>query len=98
MTVVNMIRSDLYVITPDAFNNRNEIPNYIPLEAEISQLYVTFTWESIRTLQQIPSGTTAYFVNLTEKMVREATTTLNQLGINHINFIHFILDPFPIKK
>ncbi|MDP0493241.1 MAG: sigma 54-interacting transcriptional regulator [Fusobacterium sp. JB021] len=98
MTVVNMIRSDLYVITPDAFNNRNEIPNYIPLEAEISQLYVTFTWESIRTLQQIPSGTTAYFVNLTEKMVREATTTLNQLGINHINFIPFYPGSIPNKE
>ena len=88
-TVANMVRSDLYVMSTDAFDNREDVPQYIPIDAQISEIHVGYQWKTIRQLQEIPSGTKALFVNMTEKMVREATTTLNQLGVNHIDFIPF---------
>lgn len=88
-TIMNMERSDLYIMSTDAFENREEVPQYIPIDAQISELHVGYTWDTIKKLQQIPAGTKALFVNMTEKMVREATTTLNQLGVNQIAFIPF---------
>ena len=88
-TIANMVRSDLYVMSTDAFDNREDVPQYIPIDAQISEIHVGYQWETIRQLQEIPAGTKALFVNMTEKMVREATTTLNQLGVNHISFIPF---------
>lgn len=88
-TVSNMERSDLYIMSTDAFENREDVPQYIPIEAQISEIHVSYKWEAIRRLRQIPPGTRALFVNMTEKMVREATSGLNQLGVNHIEFIPF---------
>lgn len=88
-TIMDMARSDLYVISTDAFDNRADMPQYIPIEAQISEIHVGYKWETVKLLQEIPAGTRALFVNMTEKMVREATTTLNQLGVNHIGFIPF---------
>ena len=34
---------------------------------------------------------------MTEKMVREATATLNQLGVNHISFIPFYPGAEPVE-
>lgn len=88
-TVADMVRSDLYVMSTDAFDNRADVPQYIPIDAQISEIHVGYPWATIRRLQEIPAGTRALYVNMTEKMVREATTTLNQLGVNHITFIPF---------
>lgn len=88
-TITNMVRSDLYVMSTDAFDNRADVPQYIPIDAQMSEIHVGYQWETVKRLQEIPAGTQALFVNMTEKMVREATTTLNQLGVNHITFIPF---------
>lgn len=88
-TIMDMVRSDLYVMSTDAFDNRADVPQYIPIDAQISEIHVGYKWETVKQLQEIPAGTRALFVNMTEKMVREATTTLNQLGVNHITFIPF---------
>lgn len=96
-TVSNMVRSDLYLISTDAFENREDVPQYIPIDAQISDIHVTYMWDTIRKLREIPSGTTALFVNMTEKMVREATATLNQLGVNHVNFIPFYPGAKPVE-
>lgn len=85
-TISNMERADLYLMSTDAFDNREDVPQYIPIEAQISEIHVTYLWETIRLLRTIPAGTRALFVNMTEKMVREATSGLNQLGVNHIEF------------
>lgn len=79
-TISNMERADLYLMSTDAFDNREDVPQYIPIEAQISEIHVTYLWETIRLLRTIPAGTRALFVNMTEKMVREATSGLNQLG------------------
>lgn len=88
-TIMNMDRSDLYVMSTDAFDNRADVPQYIPIDAKTSEIHVGYRWETVKELQKIPPGTRALFVNMTEKMVREATTTLNQLGVNHISFVPF---------
>ncbi len=95
-TIMNMKRSDLYLMSTDAFENREDVPQYVPIDAQTSELLVTYTWDTIKKLKEIPPGTTALFVNMTEKMVREATTTLNQLGVNHINFIPFYPEAEPV--
>ena len=96
-TISNMVRADLYMMSTDAFDNREEVPQYIPIDAQISEIHVTYMWETIRRLRTIPAGTKALFVNMTEKMVREATATLNQLGVNHISFIPFYPGAEPVE-
>ncbi|MCC8027886.1 MAG: sigma 54-interacting transcriptional regulator [Clostridium sp.] len=96
-TVSNMERSDLYLMSTDAFENREDVPQYIPIDAQISEIHVTYMWETIKELREIPAGTTALFVNMTEKMVREATATLNQLGVNHVKFIPFYPGAEPVE-
>lgn len=88
-SIMNMDRSDLYVMSTDAFDNRADVPQYIPIDGQISEILVGYSWDTVKQLQEIPAGTRALFVNMTEKMVREATTDLNQLGVNHIEFVPF---------
>ena len=88
-TTTDMPRSDLYIMSKSAFEDRADIPQYIPIDAQISEILVGYTWETVKRIQEIPAGTKVLFVNMTEKMVREATTDLNQLGVNHIRFIPF---------
>lgn len=90
-------RCDLYMISTDAFENREDVPRYIPIDSQISQIHVTYLWEAIRRLREIPAGTKALFVNMTEKMAREATTMLNQLGVNHIEFTPYYPGAAPVS-
>ena len=96
-TISNIERADLYMMSTDAFDNREDVPQYIPIDAQISEIHVTYMWDTIKQLRAIPAGTKALFVNMTEKMVREATATLNQLGVNHIGFIPFYPGAEPVE-
>lgn len=96
-TISNIERADLYLMSTDAFDNREDVPQYIPIDAQISEIHVTYMWSTIKRLREIPAGTAALFVNMTEKMVREATATLNQLGVNHIKFIPFYPGAAPVS-
>lgn len=96
-TISNIERADLYLMSTDAFDNREDVPQYIPIDAQFGEIHVTYMWDTIKKLREIPAGTTALFVNLTEKMVREATATLNQLGVNHIKFIPFYPGAEPVE-
>ncbi len=78
--------SDLFVVSTDAFKNISDLKEYIPINIPKVEIAVTFTNKSLETLMNIPKGSNALFVNLSETMVREAITKLNQLGVNHINF------------
>ncbi len=44
------------------------------------EIHVTLRWDVVRRLQSLPAGKRALFVNLSDKMCREAVTRLNQLG------------------
>ena len=38
-TISNMERADLYLMSTDAFDNREDVPQYIPIEAQISEIH-----------------------------------------------------------
>ena len=50
------------------------------------EIHVTLRWDVVRRLQSLPAGKRALFVNLSDKMCREAVTRLNQLGVNQLVF------------
>lgn len=87
--------ADAYVVSTDAFESISDYEKYMPVNVPKVEISVNFTKSSIETLMNIPKNTCAYFVNLSEVMVRESIARLSQLGVNHINFIPY----FPgIKK
>lgn len=86
-SIKNIEKADVYVVTTDAFESINDYEKSIPKDIPKVELNVEFTKENIETLMNIPKGTCAYFVNLSEIMVRECIARLSQLGINHINFV-----------
>lgn len=86
-TIRNIDETDLFVVTTDAFKSINEYKSSLPADIPKVELNVEFTKNNIETLMEIQKGTCAYFVNLSEIMVRECIARLSQLGINHINFV-----------
>lgn len=86
-SVKNVGKADVFVVTTDAFESINEYEKSIPMDIPRVELNVEFTKKNIETLMSVPKGTCAYFVNLSETMVRECIARLSQLGVNHINFI-----------
>ena len=77
---------DLYMVTTDAFDSLGAIHQYVPIDGEMMEIHVTFRWDVVRSLQSLPAGKRALFVNLSDKMCREAVTRLNQLGVNQLLF------------
>ena len=96
-TVKELKRADLYVVSTDAFESSVDFWEHIPIDGETVEIGVTFTKEAIERLSDIPKGTKALFVNLSDKMVREAITRLSQLGINHIEFAPFFPGAAPVS-
>lgn len=78
--------ADLYCITTDAAELMPNFHEQIPADAQIVLFFVTYSKRMLAKLNEIPAGTTALFVNLSEKMSQECITSLNQLGVNHIQF------------
>ena len=79
-------KHDLYMVTTDAFNSLGDMHQYVPLDGELMEIHVTFRWDVVRRLQALPAGRRALFVNLSDKMCREAVSRLNQLGVNQLEF------------
>ena len=77
-------RYALYMVSTDAFDTVGDLHQHVPIDGEIMEIQVTFRWSVIRQLQALPSGKRALFVNLSQKMCREAVTRLNQLGVNQL--------------
>ena len=77
-------RYALYMITTDAFDTVGDLHQYVPIDGEMMEIQVTFLWSVIRQLQALPPGRRALFVNLSQKMCREAVVHLNQLGVNQL--------------
>ena len=77
---------DLYMVTTDAFNSLGDLRRYVPIDGEVMEIHVTFRWDVVRRLQALPAGRRALFVNLSDKMCREAVSRLNQLGVNQLEF------------
>lgn len=77
-------KADLYCITTDAAELLPDFHEQIPADAQIVLFFVTYSKRMLAKLNEIPVGTTALFVNLSEKMSQECITSLNQLGVNHL--------------
>ena len=77
---------DLYMVTTDAFDSLGDLHQYVPIDGELMEIHVTLRWDVVRQLQALPAGKKALFVNLSDKMCREAVTRLNQLGVNQLDF------------
>lgn len=86
-SVKKVDKADVFIVTTDAFESITDYEKSIPQNIPKVELNVEFTKKSIETLMNMPKGTCAYFVNLSETMVRECIARLSQLGVNHINFI-----------
>lgn len=89
--------ADLFVVSTDAFENITDLQECIPIDVAKVEIAVAFTNKSLDTLMSIPKGSKALFVNLSEKMVREAITRLSQLGINHIDFTPYYPGAIPVS-
>lgn len=85
-SVENLERADLYMVSTDAFESVGDLRQYIPIDGEVMEIQVTFLWEVVHQLQSLPAGTRVLFVNLSDKMAREAVSRLNQLGVNQLVF------------
>lgn len=76
----------LYMVSTDAFESAGDLQQYVPIDGEIMEIQVTFRWDMVHRLQALPAGKRALFVNLSDKMCREAVTRLDQLGVNQLVF------------
>lgn len=81
--------ADLFVISTDAYGSAEEVSKHVPLGSQTMAIEVSFRWKELRKLKELPNGTRALFVNLTETMAREAIAQLEQFGITHIKWIPF---------
>ncbi len=81
--------ADLFVISTDAYGSAEEVSRHVPLGSQTMAIEVSFRWKELRKLKELPNGTRALFVNMTETMAREAIAQLEQFGINHIKWIPF---------
>lgn len=82
-------KADLFVISTDAYGSAEEVARHVPIDSLTMGIEVSYRWSTLRSLSTIPKGTRALFVNMTETMAREAMAQLEQLGVNHIQFIPF---------
>lgn len=88
-SIRNIGEADIFIVTTDAFKSINEYKESLPACTPKIELNVEFTKNNIDRLMEIEKGSCAYFVNLSEIMVRECIARLSQLGINHINFVPY---------
>lgn len=86
-TIADIPPADLFVVSNDAFESREAFRRHVPEEVDCVEVGVIFPKESLSRLTALPAGQKAFFVNLSDKMVRESITQLSQLGINHLDFI-----------
>lgn len=82
-------RADLFAISTDAYGSSEEVGRHVPIDCEVMSIEVSFRISSLEQLWEVPAGTKALFVNMTQAMAREAVTQLAALGVNHIQFIPF---------
>ena len=96
-SVEKITRTDLYLVSTDAFKIAEEESQYVPADGQVVEIYVGYSKEVIRRLKEIPAGTRVLFVNVTHQMAREAITQLEQSGVNQLQFIPYGPDVFTME-
>lgn len=86
---LRVLPAELFVVSNDAFESIESMRRTLPPGVPVVEIEVTFTLAALEELRALPEGTKALFVNLSEKMVREALSRLSQLGVNHLRFYPF---------
>ena len=82
-------RADLFVASTDAYGSPEELAKHIPLDSQTMAIEVSFRWQELRKLKELPAGSKVLFVNMTQTMAREAIAQLEQFGITHVHWIPF---------
>ena len=96
-SVEKITRTDLYLVSTDAFKIAEEESQYVPADGQVVEIYVGYSKDVIRRLKEIPAGTRVLFVNVTHQMAREAITQLEQSGVNQLQFIPYGPDVFTME-
>ena len=89
-------RADLFVASTDAYGSAEEMARHIPMGCQTMAVEVSFRWQELRKLKELPAGSRVLFVNLTQTMAREAIAQLEQFGIGQVHWIAYAPgDPVP---
>ena len=81
--------ADLFVASTDAYGSPEELTKHVPIDSQTMAIQVSFRWEELRKLKELPAGSNVLFVNLTQTMAREAIAQLEQFGITQIHWIPY---------
>ena len=81
--------ADVYAATTDAYGSAEEFARHVPPGSQTMWIEVSFRWDTLNRLKEIPGGSKVLFVNMTPTMAREAVSQLEQLGINHVKWISY---------
>lgn len=90
-------RADLFVASTDAYGSAEELARHIPIGCQTMAVEVSFKWNELRKLKELPAGSRVLFVNLTNTMAREAIAQLEQFGITHVQWIPFYPGAEPVE-
>ncbi len=82
-------RADLFVASTDAYGSPEELMRHIPIDSQTMAVEVSFRWQDLRKLKELPGGSNVLFVNMTQTMAREAIAQLEQFGITQVHWIPF---------
>lgn len=79
-------RADLFVASTDAYGSPEELMRHIPIDSQTMAVEVSFRWQDLRKLKELPGGSNVLFVNMTQTMAREAIAQLEQFGITQVHW------------
>ena len=81
--------ADLFAASTDAYGSAEELARHVPIGSQTMGIEVSFRWQELRGLKELPAGSRVLFVNLTETMAREAIAQLEQFGINQVQWLPY---------
>ena len=64
--------ADLFAVSTDAYGSAEELARHVPIGCQTMAIQVSFRWQELRRLKELPAGSKVLFVNMTETMAREA--------------------------
>ncbi|MEG1594059.1 MAG: sigma 54-interacting transcriptional regulator, partial [Oscillibacter sp.] len=91
-------RADLFVVSTDAYGSAEELARHVPMDCQTMAAEVSFRWNELRKLKELPADSRVLFVNMTNTMAREAIAQLEQFGITHVHWIPFYPGAEPVEN
>ena len=70
-SVEKITRTDLYLVSTDAFKIAEEESQYVPADGQVVEIYVGYSKEVIRRLKEIPAGTIDCVLVCTKTLANE---------------------------